>query len=230
MNSPLRSVVLVGFAPFGRYAANSSEQAIKAIVKRRVSHVWIKDWEIFPATIPHYDRGSAVLDLAHRSNATSVVCLGMASDRVGFSVETRARNLIRNTTYCPEQSGQPVDASVDLGAESDIDLRQWNIGAFGENCANAGLPQPSLSTDAGGFCCNHLMFQLFSAARRRPEFGTIPWVFLHVPCSEEAVRPQDVASFEAAGKVRMKLDDVVKCLEIFLQTATPVRTREAVPA
>lgn len=210
-------ILITSFGRFGRYKANSSEIVAKALARKgRLGSCWVV-CETFPADIPSYDRGRAVLDLASQEEADAIVMLGMASDRYGLCIEPRAVNRIFHPVYCPSEiNDTPVDKNLELGHELQDDIEWWNPEYF-VNSANISGIRVLWSVDAGGFCCNHLLFQVLMARRTDPErYGRIPSIFIHLPCTPETL-PETKDAFRAEGKVVMEIDGIIQGLEILVR-------------
>ena len=210
-------ILITSFGKFGRYPANSSEIVARTLTqRRRLGSCWVV-CETFPADIPSYDRGRAVLDLAIQEEADAIVMLGMASDRHGLSIEPRAVNRVFHPIYCqPEINGTPVDKNLELGHELQDDIEWWNPDRF-VNDANAAGIRTLWSVDAGGFCCNHLLFQVLAAKCADPErYRRIPSIFIHLPCTPETL-PETKEEFRGRGKITMEADNLLQGLEILVR-------------
>ena len=170
---------------------------------------------VFECSIPSDDRGRILFDLAETKNASGIIALGMASDKRGLCVESVTRNIINNPKYCPDLEGKPVDSGFAYGEELALDLTPWNIDLFVEECCRKNVPVEKLSQDAGGFCCNHLMFQVEAFQRTRGLHQRIPFVYVHIPCSAQAI--VDSRAHSRSGKVLLPTYKVVKGLKILLE-------------
>jgi len=211
----VKTIILSAFGRFGIYTANSTE-----IVARQLNGKNIAGFKVcsvvFPCRIPKgTNRGHKLLRLAERIGARGIVSLGMASDKTGLCIEAVATNLINNQKYCPDLSGRAINIRDSLGKSVEIDLIPWNIGAFQQSCVEQGVLVMDCSRKAGGFCCEHLMYQLWRAQRVR-QYKT-PFIFIHVPCCREAIPDYD--AFLKNGKVAMATESIIKGLEILLTSS-----------
>lgn len=213
-----KTIILAGFSPYGDYPANSTELVANELHGKTLSGHPIRS-KVFPATIPRENRGVLLLDEALDIGAGGIVCLGMSSRNRGFSIETFATNRIYHATYvAPKQNDQQIDGHTDFGESISIDTSAWQTSIFIRQCAQVGI-FAEYSVNVSGFCCNHLMYQLRSASLWHKEYKSIPWIFMHVPCSPEAV-PQPDDAFRQSGKVTITVQKIIQGLEILLLNAS----------
>ena len=173
---------------------------------------------VFKACIPGEDRGLYLLREACSSGASAIVCLGMGSLKKGLCVETHAANLIDNEQYCPpELNKKPIDPNRPYGEKLRVDLSPWNIDRLRATCVSAEIPT-EVSADAGGFCCNHLMYQICRAQSAAPAYQKVPWIFIHVPCCPEAALP--TTDYLYGRKTVMSVTSIISGLEILLREAS----------
>ncbi len=211
-----QTVILSGFEKYGTHAANSSELVVRALDWHPVAGYKIIG-RLFPATIPPpgEDRGEDLFLEARRHEACGIIALGMGSDRKGLRIEREAQNLIKHDVYVPAPfNNKPIESELRTGSKLELDLLFWNTLAFSQKCAQAGIPVERDSRDAGGFCCNHLMWQMRRAQDRFRATRKLPIIYIHLPCSPECVA--EPANFHAAGKVTTPLDQMKKGIEILL--------------
>ena len=69
-----------------------------------------------------------------------------------------------------------------------------------------------MSDDAGTFCCNALMFRTLLSLQKNE--CDIPYLFIHLPCSKEAVK--DIPNFDKT-KDFMSLEKLEKVLAVILE-------------
>jgi pyrrolidone-carboxylate peptidase len=215
----MKNVLLSGFSEYGDYPANSAELVAKSLNGMELQGYQVHS-RIFPATIPSTgtNRGLDLFNEADSLGSRAIISLGMSSDKKGLCVETRTANIIFNKKYCsPEQNGRAIYNSCQHGQKHDLDVSKWNINQFQSLCKSAGI-FTEVSVEAGGFCCNHLMFQLFWTARIMRKHREIPWIYIHVPCSPEAL-PCTLKEFNQSGKITMSTEDMIRGLEILLSVA-----------
>jgi len=217
----VKNILLSVFGTFGEYRNNTTE-----LVARRLLGSFLAGYKVhvikFPATIPatsEINRGIRLFREALRIEASAILSLGMASAKTGLCVEQQARNLNTNAKYCGEALHQPVDQNQKLGELLELNLDQWNIGKFIRECRKERVRVMRPSSDAGGFCCNHLAYQARLAQLSRSEWDEIPYIFIHTPCSPEAIAEKDKPAFIAAKKTMMSMDEIVYGLEILVGRA-----------
>ena len=210
----MKKIVLSAFKAFGSYAVNPTE-----IIADRFNKGVLSGFDIvsvvFESVIPKGDRGWYLLSLARRVGACGIVSLGIDSGKTGLCIESVATNLIFNEKYCPSLSGSPVDDARRYKEKIALDLGPWNIGKFRRGCHLEKIPVTDVSENAGGFCCNHLIYQVAAQKIASQYFARIPFAFMHSPCSPESVA--DPMSFTGSGKVLMSVDDIIRGLEILLE-------------
>ncbi len=213
----MKTIVLSGFKSFGDYVANSSE-----LIVRRLNLTTLASFRVrtilFDANIPETDRGEEIFRFAQSMNASGIISLGMASEKWGLCVECVAVNRVYNTKYVPaEMNGKPINKCKAYGDKVTINLAPWNLQKFLEVCVVEDVPIMRLSHDAGGFCCNHLMYQLHQAQLTSKSQKKIRAIFLHIPCSLETISNLDY--FIKSGKVTMDIDEVIRGLALLLENS-----------
>ena len=209
----MKTILLTAFGRFGNYPANSTELVARKLNGSSVSGYRVRTI-VFPCKIPHVNRAHKLMwecDL-HREIA-GIISLGMASDKKGLCIETCAHNVI-HSTYCPSiPEGTRVDPRLPYGEELLLDLADWNLYRFCKRAQTHNIPI-EFSEEPGGFCCNHLMFQVRLAQITDDFFAKVPFVYFHIPCSPEAVPDEQV--FAAQGKTSMPVDTVIQALALLL--------------
>ncbi len=213
----MKTIILSAFGRFGDYVANSTELVAHQLHERVVAGLKVHSI-VFECNIPFDNRGKILLDLAETNNASGIIALGMASDKNGICVESVARNVINNPKYCPGLEGKPVDPNFTCGEELELDLSPWNFDLFVQECGRRNVPVEKLSRDAGGFCCNHLMFQVEALQRTRETCQRIPFIYIHIPCSIEAI--VDSGAHGRSGKAVLSIHKVIEGLQILLEQAS----------
>lgn len=212
----MKRVLVTSFARFGDYLANSSEQCAKALARRR-PHGHEVFYETLPADIPRYDRGRQMLDLASDYETDALVCLGMSSKAKGLEIAANAVNRV-DSAYCPADNGQRVIVGFEQDSLS-FELSAWDLESIAMKTHRLGIPT-KVSDDCGGFCCNHLMFQIAHAQWTEPErYSNVQWLFIHLPCTPEAVSPLQMPRFIHDRKETETLDRLVAALTVVIDHA-----------
>lgn len=214
----MKTIFIVGFSKFGKYRTNSSEQVLSEWINYAEPGIWIVR-EVLPANIPTYDRGSLILEMFHKIEAQAIIILGMDSTARGITIETYARNRNDNPVYCPAECfGRAIEPGIPETEVVEVPLQKWNIDRFIADANQHGIPA-QLSDDAGGFCCNHMMMQMVQAQRREPtKNGHVPWIAVHLPCTDEAV-PEPEEAFYLSGKRTMTVPQMISGLRMLIHNA-----------
>ncbi len=197
----MKTIIVSGFRRFGTYRSNPTET-----LAGRLHETSLSGYRVIPvvydANIPKDDRGEKLLALAHQLDASGIISLGVDSQKRGLCVERIARNIILNAKYCPpELQNTRVDATRSLGEELNLHRGPWALYNFQRLCAERHIPT-EISHDAGGFCCNHLAYQVL-AAQKRGIVPAMPFIFIHVPCSPESIA--DTSTFQKEDKVALDI-------------------------
>lgn len=214
MNKEMKEIVLSAFGKFGSYLVNPVEVVAKKLHGKTIAGFKVNSI-FFEATIPEENRGKKLLAFAQNVNASGIISLGLASDKKGLCVERVAVNRVFNLKYCPAAlNNTPVDNHRPYEEKLELDPRPWNVGAFQNSCRSESIPVMEISTDANGFCCNHLMYQVRSAQLVSQDWIRIPFIFVHAPCSLEAI--SDPEMFAKAGKTTITIDKIIRGLALLL--------------
>lgn len=181
----MRNILITGFRRFGDYKVNPTEQFLKTHSK--LGDLYLHSL-IFPARTFSENiekAGNEIINTANDLNAVAIISLGMASDVYGLRIESGAVNW-SSGKYCEEHE---QDLRLDQQKPSwnclEIDFEPWNLVYMFNAFKSQGIKfEEKLSTDPGFFCCNALMYRTLSAIR---PFNKIPYLFLHIPCTSEAI-------------------------------------------
>lgn len=213
----MKTIVVSGFRRFGAYRNNPSEELVK-----RLHETSMRGYRIIPilfdATIPGDNRGEALLAAAYDAGSSGIISLGVDSQKRGLCVERVARNIVLNEKYCPvELQNTPVDHTRPLNEELQLRREPWMLSDFQILCQERHIPT-EISFNAGGFCCNHLAYQVL-LAQKRGFARTMPFIFVHVPCTPESITDDDRPEFEKRGKITLDIRIVVAGLERLVTAA-----------
>lgn len=203
--TPIRTVLLTGFDPFGGDAVNPSWFAVE-----RLRGEILAGHRIETAQLPTaFERAPRALRAAIRRHRPALVlCIGQAGGRSAISFERVAINVI--DARIPDNDGaQPVDAPVAKGGPAAY-FSTLPIKSLRAALLSAGIPA-EISQTAGTFVCNQVFYALMRSLARlpapRPRGG-----FVHVPfVPEQAGGRREVPS--------MPLDTMVAGLRIAIETA-----------
>ena len=180
MSSAAR-ILVTGFEPFGGETVNASWEAAKEL------EGWRHDEFTAVARLLPCAYDSSVTKLIHEIETIrpeALLMTGQAARRAAVSVERFARNLddaaaADNDSVLRKMMRISDDAPARLEATA-------SVSAIAKAIRDAGIPA-RVSTDAGGFVCNHLYF---GALQHLGDQGSaIPAIFLHLPVTPEQTPP-----------------------------------------
>lgn len=213
----MKTIVLSAFRTFGEYTANSTELVARSLHGKQFGGFIIRSI-VFDAIIPTENRGAGLFTIAQKIGAAGIISLGMASEKTGLCVERIAINKIYSPKYCsPSQNRTPVDVNRKYEERVFLSIAPWSLGRFKSTCATKRIPVMQDSIDAGGFCCNHLAYQARIAQTSSDLWSKIPYIFLHVPCSPEAV--PNMKDFRDQGKTTMTVDEIAAGVKALIVSA-----------
>jgi len=179
-------LLITGFEKFGDYEENISE-----VVARKIQ--LLGNYEVkgivFPVRIfpdSGKDYGETIVAYAKEIGATAIISLGIASKASGIEIEGRACNWVENSKYClPSEQRHVIDKTMILKKELKVNLNRWrlsrsrHISSLFEKLQEKKLYcDVTLSSNAGTFCCNALMFRTLRALEKNN--CEIPYLFLHL--------------------------------------------------
>ena len=164
------NILVTGFEAFGGETLNSSALILKALSAPPNSH-------LSTATLPvEFERCTEVLtDLIETLQPDVVLCLGQAGGRRGISLERVAINL-DDARICDNAGIQRVDVPVCADGPNAY-FTSLPIKRMLAALHIANIPA-DISSSAGGYVCNHLMYGLLHFLNERPE---VRGGFIHVP-------------------------------------------------
>jgi pyrrolidone-carboxylate peptidase len=121
-------------------------------------------------------------------------------------------NWIESDQYCGElENRMPIVEFHQKRKLKFVPLNRWNLPLIFEGFAQKGIPfEREISFDAGTYCCNALMYRMLNAMQDAQL--KIPFLFAHVPCTEESV--SGVADFDRTKNLirQEQLEEVVGIL------------------
>ena len=191
-------LLITGFDPFGGETVNPAWEAVKRLPDT------IGGWTLHKLEIPTVfaDASHAVLDEARRLQPDAVICVGQAGGRAAVTPEMVGINL-RYGRIADNAGCAPQDEPVVPGAPAAY-FATLPVRAMAEAVSAVGIPA-AVSYSAGAFVCNDVLYSVLHHFR-----GTgVRSGFIHVPFLPEQAKP---------GVPSMPLDDIVRALEICIQT------------
>lgn len=182
----MKNILITGFQTFGDYRVNPTEKFLK---NNNVLGDFYLHSLIFPARtfLENAENfGTEIVKTAVSLKAVAIISLGMASDVQGLRIESQAFNWSAGK-YCDKSEQElKLDQRRPPWYCKSIDFKYWNIEYLRINLARRGIKfEQELSTDAGRFCCNALMYRTLTVLR--PKHDNIPYIFFHIPCTAEAI-------------------------------------------
>jgi pyrrolidone-carboxylate peptidase len=237
----MKNILITGFEPFGDYTENLSEVAatklkvigdynVYSLVfpvrifpvsrKRIISYTVNNVRRFYAQPINDINYGDMIVAYAKEIDACAIISLGISSEVRGIRIETSATNWVENYKYCLESEQRRAISSYFAAKETlgvDLDKwrlgKLWNIGVLTNEFHKSGIDcNVTLSSDAGSFCCNALMFRTLASLRKNS--CEIPYLFLHIPCSAEAVK--DNPDFDRTKEL-MTLERLAGILSVVLK-------------
>lgn len=187
-------ILVTGFDPFGKETINPAWEAVRRLPAT------IAGAQIVTLQVPTvFDQAASVVHAAIvREQPDVVLDIGQAGGRSGLTPERVAINL-NDAGIADNQGNQPVDQPIQADGAAAY-FTQLPVKAMVAAIRAAGLPG-YLSTTAGTFVCNHLMYQV--QYQRAHEFPRLRAGFMHIPFlpSQVSARP-GVPSLALADDVR----------------------------
>lgn len=192
-----KKILVTGFDPFDGQEVNPAGQAVfllpeeingAAVVKLEVPTIFGKAAEVVHSAIV-------------KEQPDYVLCVGQAGGRACLTPELVAINY--DDAGIPDNAGQkPLEQVIQARGPAAY-FTQFPVKKLVAGIRKAGVPA-KVSTTAGTFVCNHLMYQV--QYLREQEFPDLKAGFIHVPFVPEQVtrRPNSPS---------MALETIVKGLE-----------------
>lgn len=207
-------ILITGFEKFGDYSENITEVICqkKTLGEHELESI-VFPVRIFANAADAY--GKKIVQRAQEIGADVIISLGMASDVLGVRIETQTTNWVENQKYClPSEQEKVLDNRFAPIYLIKVNLNKWNLGKVILGLRDANLVhEDSLSRDSNNFCCNALMFRTLQALNEAQ--CEIPYLFLHVSCSEEAVK--GIKGFDMR-KYLTSVQDLEKALLVFINS------------
>ncbi|KRN99419.1 pyroglutamyl-peptidase I [Companilactobacillus kimchiensis] len=165
-------ILVTGFDPFGSDKINPAIEAVKQLPDTIINA------QIIKLEIPTVFNQCA--EVVHRAvleqKPDYVLNIGQAGGRFGLTPELVAINL--NDGRIADNAGfQPCSQSIQTDGQSAY-FTQLPIKAMAQAIIQKGIPS-SISTTAGTFVCNHIMYQVQYMIDK--EFPDLKAGFMHIP-------------------------------------------------
>jgi pyrrolidone-carboxylate peptidase len=175
---------------------------------------------VFPTTIlsrdGQEDYGKKVVEYALAKKASVIISLGLASAAKGVRVERMCSNWVENDWYCTAfENRKPASSERPVKERLAMPLERWSVERLRRKLGVVGILL-EISDDAGGYCCNALMYRTLLAMQNLRV--SIPFIFAHVPCTAEAVTR--IPDFDER-KVILRRRNLIEGAGAILQTFRP---------
>ena len=190
-------VLVTGFGPFGGFADNPSEEAVRILAETGIEGVGLVT-EVLP--VEFAAAPARIGELVRGGGFALVVCTGVAG-RDMLTLERVAVNLV--DARIPDAAGlQPVDVPVSEGGPSAL-FTTLPVEAMARAIRGEGI-DCELSLSAGSYVCNAVMYAALQAAPEGTRAG-----FVHVPPADR-LAPADAAraiAVAVTAALRTERDD-----------------------
>ncbi len=177
-------ILITTFEPFGNDAENSSAEAAKLLPDI------ISGWDVIRRTLPVTYDGSieALYTMLDLIQPDAVACLGQAGGRTCITPELAAVNF--REASIPDNDGIYGGRKPVIPGAPDGYLTRLPVYEMTEAMNKAGIPA-QVSTTAGTYVCNNVMFALLHRTKE------IPAGFIHVPYMPSQVKDNHAFSLES---------------------------------
>lgn len=215
----MKKAIVTGSETFGKYITNPTKWLALSADGKVIAGYEIHSF-VFPSIVllPEgmENPGETIVKKAQEIGADVILSFGMASEVKGFRLERSATNWIHNEKYLsPSENNKPLDSSQPEKEQITADLSSWDIEKMQKLFADAHIPFDStISDDPGQYSCNSWIYRTLVAMKKKQL--TIPYIFVHSACTEEAI--ELISDFDRENKQINKKEDLLKALEILLQT------------
>ncbi len=217
----MKTALITGSETFGKYIFNPTKWlSLKAegkVINGHKIHSLV-----FPSIIrlprDAENHGETIVKKAIEINADVIISFGMASEVKGFRIERSATNWIELEKYCPKyENKRRIDDKKPAHEKAEIDLKYWDLEKIEEAFNKKKLPyDPQISDDPGQYSCNGWIYRTIYALEKYKL--NIPYLFVHTACTKKAIEFLHDFSIK---KTLIKENDLVKALEIFLESYKP---------
>lgn len=196
-------VLITGFDPFGGEPVNPALEAVKKVSDN------VAGAEVIKVEIPTVFRKSVekISEYIAKYTPDIVICVGQAGGRFDITPERVAINL-DDARIKDNEGNSPIDTKIfEDGANAYF--TNLPVKAMVQEMKNNGIPG-SLSTTAGTYVCNHLMYGVLYLIDKK--YPNMKGGFIHVPFTTSQV-------LDKKNTPSLSLDDIAKGLECCIKAA-----------
>lgn len=199
----MKKVLITGFTPFGEESINPSYEAVKLLPNS------ILGAQIIKLEVPtvFYTSLQVVREAIDMYRPDLIIHVGQAGGRFGITPERVAINL-DDARIVDNEGQQPIDLPV-VQDGLPAYFTTLPVKAMVEKMQANHIPA-SLSTTAGTFVCNHLMYGTLQYLDTIRKINEVNAGFIHVPYMTEQVTSK-------AKLPALDLEQIVKGLEICVE-------------
>ena len=192
------TILVTGFEPFGGEAVNASWEAARRLDGWREGE-WVVDARMLPCA---YVASVAEFVGAFESlRPDAVIMTGQAARRGVICVERIARN--RDGAPASDNRGVSRNGAASVVGAPEMLEATAPVANVARAIRDAGF-SARISTNAGGYVCNHLYFGALHYLRGASP--RTPAVFLHLPATPEQTPPR-------ASARRLASEDAARALK-----------------
>jgi len=192
LSSAALTILVTGFEPFGGEKVNASWEAVRSLDGWRHG-----DYAVVARLLPcAYDASvKALVRSIETLRPQAVLMTGQAARRAAVCVERFARNL--DDAAAPDNDGD-LRRALRISRAAPEWLESTAPASTIVRALKAAEIRARVSTNAGGFVCNHLYFGAlqYLGGHERP----VPAVFVHLPATPEQTPPGASASRLTAAR------------------------------
>ena len=215
----MKKALITGSETFGKYITNPTKWLALSADGKVIAGYEIHSL-VFPSVVLNPEgvenKGEATIRKAQEIGADVIISFGMASEVKGFRLEKTGVNWVYNKKYLSEkENNRPLEPSQPEKEKMEADLSHWDIEKMKELFVDANLPfESNISNDAGQYSCNSWIYRTLLAMNKQKL--NIPYLFVHCACTEEAI--EFIPDFDRVNKLLIKKEDMLKALEIIIQS------------
>ena len=173
----MKSAILTGFEPFGKYESNPTQDLCNEL-----HHEEVDDMEILPLVLPcSYRRAFSFLhEYIHKFKPEVVIGLGLASRIKTLRIETTGKNEMYSKY--PDCDGlKPEREPIIPGARTTY-RTNTNPESIVDELSKIGVPA-KVSNDADSFICNSLIY--LTAGAITEQGLPISFAYIHTPWTDD---------------------------------------------
>lgn len=215
----MKTALVTGSETFGKYLTHPSKWLALSVDGKVLDGHKIHSL-VFPSVVLFAagteDPGEMIIRKAQEIAADVIVSFAMSSDVKGFRLERSGSNWISNEKYLsPHENNRPLDPSRPENEQLRAELSSWDLEKMIALFSEAQIPlESTVSDDAGRYSCNSWIYRTLLAMQRKQL--TIPYLFVHTACTEEAIRL--IPEFDRENKTLISNTDMLTALGILLRS------------